>query len=88
LSVATLAVQPFARICMANSLASTSDSKGLGGSDRSGRAVVGFHRFVRPEGHIPGIGLRHENMTLAAREGFVRRSNDAQIGVVTPCNYD
>jgi hypothetical protein len=32
---------------------------------------VGFYRFVRPEGHVPDVGLRHVSITRAANEGFV-----------------
>ena len=33
--------------------------EGAGRADRAVRAVVGFHGFVRPKGHVPDIGLRH-----------------------------
>ena len=42
-----------------------------GRANRAGGAVVGFHGFVGPEGHIPDIGLCHCCITRRASESFV-----------------
>ena len=41
-----------------------------GRSDRACCAVVRFHRFIRPEGHVPDIGMRHFCITPMAGESF------------------
>jgi hypothetical protein len=41
-----------------------------GRANRAHRPVVGFHRFVRPKGHVPNIGLRHGPITPGRGESF------------------
>src|SRR4051795_3902514 len=39
-------------------------------SDRGSGAVIRFHGFVRAEGYVPGIRLRHAAITRTTPESF------------------
>src|SRR5882757_1978560 len=67
--------------------------EGPGRAHHARRAVVGFHGFVRPKGHIPDIGLRHSCITRNASESFIwcqrleRILPSTEIGMVTSGDY-